>query len=138
MRPGEWVELTRQGGRFTSGGLAWLQAFSLIIGVLAEAQPGSRWVHQNAPYFFEDDQGIFTVQRATVMFVFHRTPLKHYLSGPSQGTDVYINDEEFSNLKDEAEALWGKINDGESPDKFVPGLLRPDPPVETELPPDRA
>ncbi len=71
-----------------------------------------------APYVLEDEAGVFTLDKRTSRLASHY--YKTYIGGQAVGRTYRISADEFSHLKEEAEALWGTTDwRGE----FVPGLL---------------
>jgi hypothetical protein len=68
-----------------------------------------------APYVLEDEQGLFTLEKSESLL--SSQYCKAYLNA---GTRIEISAEEFRELKEEAEALWGTTDWAGD---FVPGLL---------------
>ena len=99
------------------GGLAILDAFSMY-----RDQKMSQYVM--APYVLEDENGSFTLQQQGLIW---RSYSKRYISGSLEGQSVSIGSREFGELRDEAEALWGRVNFWGD---WEPGLLRRELPVE--------
>jgi hypothetical protein len=84
------------------------------------------------PYLLEDAQGIFTLQETDRGIFRSNWYWKNYKTGSSAGQQVKISKDEFLQLKQEAELLWGTTDwKGD----FVPGLLRQELPV-VEAPDD--
>jgi hypothetical protein len=80
------------------------------------------------PYLLEDENGVFTLSRQD-RGIFRRDKyFKTYETGKLAGQAVEISKDEFSVLREEAEALWGTTDwKGD----WVPGLLRRELPVIT-------
>jgi hypothetical protein len=76
-----------------------------------------------APYLLEDEGGVFTIESDRNLF--DSVYQKRYVSGDREGEVAAVEKEEFHDLQEEAQALWGYVDwKGE----WVPGKLR------TELP----
>ncbi|KNY25610.1 SpvB/TcaC N-terminal domain-containing protein [Pseudobacteroides cellulosolvens] len=74
-----------------------------------------------SPYVLEDEQGIFTLQVKDRGIFRSDYYFKNYKTGSLVGQSVQISKEEFLELQEEAELLWGKLDwKGD----WVPGLLR--------------
>jgi hypothetical protein len=83
------------------------------------------------PYLLEDPDGIFTLNETDRGIFRSNWYWKNYKTGSKTGQRVQISKEEFLQLKEEAELLWGTTDwKGD----FVPGLLRQELPV-IEAPP---
>jgi hypothetical protein len=81
-----------------------------------------------APYLLEDTQGVFSISEQHEGIFHFNKYFKEYKTGPLAGQSVEITSEEFSKLREEAEALWGTTDwKGD----WVPGLLRRELPVVT-------
>ncbi|GAB3812672.1 hypothetical protein [Micromonospora zhanjiangensis] len=79
-----------------------------------------------APYLLEDAAGIFTLQETDRGIFRSNWYWKNYQTGPLAGQRVQITRDEFRELREEAELLWGTTDwKGD----FVPGLLRQELPV---------
>jgi hypothetical protein len=83
----------------------------------------------NTPLLLEDECGVYTLRRETPWnWPFGDISYsKAYQDGPS----VYLTEEEYTELKEEAELLWGKLDWAGD---WVPGLLRRELPIVN--PPD--
>jgi hypothetical protein len=77
--------------------------------------------YRMAPYTFEDENGTYTFGPGLKFFVWP-TYFKTYISGDLEGDMVEISASECEFLTNEAEALWGTVDENK---EFVPGILVP-------------
>lgn len=126
----KWADrhAVRLGPRFTFRAGAKVGAFAgfllLDVFMMYRDEKLSRYVM--APYFLEDEQGVFTL-REKDRGIFRRNHyFKVYQTGPLAGQKVRISKDEFMEWKEEGELLWGRVDwKGD----WVPGLLRRELPV---------
>lgn len=79
-----------------------------------------------APYLLEDESGVFTLQEHDRGIFRPNHYFKVYKFGARAGQTVQVSKQEFRELQQEAELLWGTTDwKGD----FVPGLLRQELPV---------
>lgn len=76
-----------------------------------------------APYYMQDQGGIFTIRESKGGWFSGTTYLKIYRGGPLEGKEYNISKEEYRFWANEGKALWGYLDFWGN---FVPGLLNPE------------
>jgi len=79
-----------------------------------------------APYLLEDERGIYTLQEKDRGIFRPNWYFKNYKTGTLSGHSMQIPKDEFVELQEEAELLWGTTDwKGD----FIPGLFRQELPI---------
>lgn len=114
---GKWRVLKSPGASVQLAGFVLLQVYDLYK-MYYDTKMSQ---YEITPHILEDEMGAFTFGSAAAWWG-ARTFWKTYITGSLKGSEVELTEEEFSDLKSEAEALYGTTDwKGD----FVPGLLRP-------------
>jgi len=130
----EWTPIKEPGGGIVFRAFIALQVLDLILDAINQERNRKMSQYITAPTVFVEEDGVtsFTVRIETNWWGLSTTYKKHYLSGSLRDKDVEITHQEYSQFKEEAEALYGYVNwKGD----FVPGLLLPKLPVINVAPP---
>jgi len=77
-----------------------------------------------APYVLKDEKGTFTIGYERKNWIDGMKYFKTYIDEEDTERRDFISKEEFNELRDEAEAVWGKEDPWTG--NFVPGLLNPE------------
>ncbi|MNO62607.1 tRNA3(Ser)-specific nuclease WapA precursor [compost metagenome] len=93
-----------------------------VFDIYKTAMDLRRSQYEYAPYYMQDEGGVFTIGYSKGGWFSKTKYHKTYQSGPSQGNKINIDKEEYKFWKAEGEALWGYLD---AWGNFVPGLLNP-------------
>jgi RHS repeat-associated protein len=134
-----WAERhnVRLGKRFTvkagvRAGVAGAFAGLQIIDVFLLYRDLKLAQYQMAPYLLEDKNGVYSLVIKDRGIFRSNLYYKKYETGELSGQSFELSKSEFSQLREEAEALWGTTDwKGD----WVPGLLMPELPI-VDSPPD--